>query len=151
MKRLVKNTRQILGAAHSIIVLGDWQRDAGDVGLLKGVFPEYRARHLTGDRDERRTIHPGVGDRSDEVGRAGSTGRDADTGFSGGARVTFGGVPGTLFVTAEDVTQVIAILPHRVVKRHDRAAGNAEHHFDILAQQGSREAGSGTRGALSVM
>ena len=64
-----------------------------------------------------------------------------------------------LFVPAEDVAKMIAILPHRVVERHYRAAGNAEHHFDILAQQGfahylgagpfrgsgRREAGSGRR------
>ena len=90
---------------------------------------------MTGDRDKGGAVHPRVGDRCHEIGRAGPARRDAHTGFSGGARVAFRRVAGALLVTAENVTKAIAILPHRVVERHDRAAGDAEHHFDILAHE----------------
>ena len=34
-------------------MLGDRQRDAGDVGLLEGVGAEQPRRHLAGDADDR--------------------------------------------------------------------------------------------------
>ena len=158
MKRLVKNARQIVGAGDPIVVLGDGESDAGDVGLLERIFPQHRARYLTRDRDQGRAIHPRVGDRSNQIRRAGSAGGDADTDLSGGAGVTFRSVPSALFVAAENVAQLIAIFPQRVIEGHYRAAGNAEHHLDILAHErfahhlGSgalvrRGAGSGRREA----
>jgi hypothetical protein len=40
-----------------------------------------------------------------------------------------------LLMTTQHVADLIAVLPHRVVERHYRAAWNAEHHFDILAHE----------------
>src|SRR5204862_7038357 len=63
------------------------------------------------------------------------TGTDTDARFSGRARVAFLCVSRALFVTTQYVTQAIPILPHRVIERHYRAAGDAEHDFDILAHE----------------
>src|SRR6202008_4285857 len=81
-------------------------------------------------------VHPGVGDWSNQVRRARSARRDADAGLPGRSRVTFRRVTGALLVSTQHVAKTIAILPHRMVERHDRATGNAEHDFDILADEG---------------
>ena len=47
-----------------------------------------------------------------------------------------GGVPGSLLVPAQDVAQPIVVFPQGVIEGHDGAAGDAEDHFDILADQG---------------
>ena len=133
--RLTHRRRDIVGAGDEVVVLGDRQRDAGDVGLLKRVLPQNSARDLSGDRNERGAVHPRVGDRGHQIGRARSTGRDTDARFSGRARVAFRCVSRALFVTTQYVTQAIPILPHRVIERHYRAAGDAEHDFDILAHE----------------
>jgi hypothetical protein len=92
---------------------------------------------MTRDRDERRAVHPCVSDRRDEVRRARSARRDAHahSASSTGARVAFGGVTRALFVPAEHVMQAIAVAVQRVVERHDRAAGYAEHHAHTFADE----------------
>ena len=57
----------------------------------------------------------------------------------GRARVPLGGVPRALFVPAEDVAQLIAVFPHRVIERHDRATGDAEHHLDALGLERAKD------------
>ena len=61
-------------------VLDDRHRDAGDVGLLEAVGADQVGAHLAGDEDGRDRVHHRVGDRRDEVGRAGAAGgeRHAD-------------------------------------------------------------------------
>jgi hypothetical protein len=52
-------------------VLDDRHRDPGDVALLEGVRADQVERTWPRDADERRRVHPRVGDRRDEVRRAG--------------------------------------------------------------------------------
>src|SRR5262249_38893153 len=42
---------------------------------------------------------------------------------------------GALLVAHQHVTDAIAVLQHRVVRRHDRAAGITEHDVDTLGDQ----------------
>ena len=72
------------------------------------------------------SVHPRVGDRRDEVRRAGSARADAHADATGRARVALGGVTRALLVPAEHVVQLIGVLRQRVVERHDRAARDAE-------------------------
>ncbi len=44
----------VFRARHQIIVFGDGQRDAGDVGFLKRVRPDELAANLSGDADDGR-------------------------------------------------------------------------------------------------
>src|SRR5207253_9197713 len=73
--------------------------------------------------------------RRNKIRRTRSAGRDADAGLTSRTRVTFRRVSRTLLMSTQHVAQTIAILPHRVVERHDRAAGNAEHDLDVLAHE----------------
>ena len=121
----------LLHVHHEPRVLDDRHRDAGDVALLEGVGADQGRAHLPRDADERRRVHPGVGDRGDEVRGAGTGGRDGDPDPAGGARVALRHVAGALLVAGENVADGGA-AGHRVVGRHDRAARDPEHHVDAF-------------------
>ena len=48
---LADGRRDLFGAGDEVVVLGDGQRDAGDVHLLKGIGAQHLARDLAGDAD----------------------------------------------------------------------------------------------------
>ncbi len=129
---------QLLDVLDEPGVLDDRHRDPGRVDLLERVGADQRRAHLPRDADERRRVHPGVGDRRDEVRRAGARRRDRDADLPRGARVPLGHVACALLVPGEDV-------PHgrpardRVVRRQDRAAGNAEDDLDSLQLEAAQD------------
>ncbi len=92
----------------------------------KASVPMNGAPDLAGDRDHRHRVHVGVGDRGDQVGRAGPGGRHADADLAGGLRVPLGRVPCALLVADQDVPHPRGVV-QRVVRGQDRAAGDAEH------------------------
>ena len=53
------------------VVLGDRDGQAVGIDLLKGVGADHRLRHLPGDGDDGDRIELGIGDRRQQVGRAG--------------------------------------------------------------------------------
>jgi len=57
-----KRRRDVLRARHQVVVLGDRQRDAGDVRFLERVGADELAPHLAGDADNRRAVQHGRGD-----------------------------------------------------------------------------------------
>ena len=118
---------------HQIIVLGDRQRDAGDVGFLKRIGAEELAADLAGDADDRRRIHHGRGDAGDHVGRARTGGGHSHADFAGRARIAIGHVRRALLVAHQNVAN--GAVPQRVVGRQDGAARIAEDGFHALAFQ----------------
>ena len=117
-----------------VVVLGDGQRDAGDVRLLERVAAQDCGRHLPGNADDGRRIHHRGGDAGDQVGRSRTGGGDGDSHLPRGARVAVGHVGGPLLVTDQHVPDRVA--GHRVVSRHDRATRVAEDGLDALAHEG---------------
>ena len=132
----MKTSGNVFDAFHQIIVLRDRHGDAGDVDLLERILAQDGGGNLARDRDQRRAVHPGVGDGRHQIGRARTAGGHADADLAGSAGVPLGGVARTLFVPAQDVMQPVVILPEGVIERHDGAAGNAEDDIDALADQG---------------
>ena len=116
-----------------VIVLGDGQGDAGDVGFLEGVGADELAADLSGDANDRRGIEHGGGDAGDHVGRAGAGGGDGDANFAAGARVAISHVGGALLVAHQDVMD-IAVL-QGVIRRKDCASGIAEDVLYAFALQ----------------
>src|SRR5262249_61592202 len=114
-ERFAKDVRQLVGVRDEIVVLRDRHRDAGDVDFLKRILAEQRARNLSGNRNERRGVHPRVGEGRDEIRGAGAAGRDAHADAAGRARVAFGGVARALLVSAQYVTQPLAVAGERVI------------------------------------
>ena len=123
----------VFGARHQVVVLGDRQRDAGDVGFLEGVRSDEAAADLSGDADNRRRVHHRGRDAGDHVGRARSGRRDGDPDAAARARVSVGHVRRTLFVPHEDVPD--RKVEHRVVGRKNGPAGVAEDVRHALAHQ----------------
>src|SRR4029077_596000 len=134
----LEHVRDLLDVLHEPGVLDDRGGHAGDVALLEGVGPDQVAPDLAGDADERRRVHPGVGDRGDEVGRTRARRGEGDADAAGRACVAFGHVPGTLLVAREHV-------PHgrpsrdRVVDGQDRAARDPEGDLDGLGLEGAED------------
>jgi hypothetical protein len=89
LEGLANGRRDVFRAGDEEVVLGDGQRDAGDVDFLESVGAEDFARDLAGDADDGDGVEHGGGDAGDEVGGAGAAGRDADAdlGHARGARV----------------------------------------------------------------
>ncbi len=149
LEGLAHGGRDVFGAGHQEVVLGDRQRDAGDVDLLKRVAAEDLGRHLAGDADDRDGVQHGGGDAGDEVRRAGAAGGHADADPARGARVAVGHVRGALLVAHENV--VDGELAQRVVDGQDGAAGIAEDGGDALAGEGGPEdLGAGELGWVRV-
>ena len=127
----MQDARQVLDAAHEIIVLGAVAGDAGRVAFLERVRADEMGRHLAGDADERNRIHQGVGEAGDRVGRAGAGGDEQDADLAGRAGEALGGVRRALFVAHENVPDLV-LVEDRVVDRQHRAAGIAEDDLDAL-------------------
>ena len=118
-------------------MLDDRHRDPGDVGLLEAVGPDQVGADLTGDEHGRDRVHVGVGDRRDEVGRAGAGGREGDADLAGGLRVALGRVACALLVTDLHVLEVGVV--EGVVERQARSPGDPEDVLDTLGLQGLAE------------
>ena len=103
VERRLEHAGQLLDVLDEPRVLDDRHRDPGRVDLLECVGADQRRPHLAGDADERRRVHPRVGDRRDEVRRARAGRRDRDADLARSARVTLGHVPGALLVPREHV------------------------------------------------
>ena len=131
-----------LGARHQIIVLGDRQRDAGDVGFLKRIGADQLAAHLAGNADDRRGIQHRGGDAGNHIGRARAGGRNGHANFSAGARVSVRHVGRALLMPHQNVMDV-AVL-QSVISRQNRAAGISEdvlHAFALQALPKNARAG----------
>ena len=131
VERGLDRVRQLLHVLDEPRVLDDRDRDAGDVALLEGVGADQVRAHLPRDADERRRVHPGVGDRRHQVRRARPGGGERDADAARRARVALRHVAGALLVAGEHVPDRRAAR-ERVVGRQDRAAGDAEHGLDAL-------------------
>ncbi len=134
VERGLEHVRQLLDVLHEPRVLDDRDRDPGDVALLERVRADEVRAHLAGDADERRRVHPGVGDRRDEVRRARARRGDRHSGPSRRACVPLGHVACALLVAGEHVAHGRAAR-ERVVERKDRSARQAEGDVDPFRLQ----------------
>ena len=126
------------GAHQEVVVLGDGEGDAGDVGFLEAVASDQVAGDVAGDDDDGDGVHVGGGDAGDEVGGAGAGGSEANAGAPGDAGVAVGGVGGGLLVADEDVLDV-GVVAELVVERKDNAAGVAEEDVDAFGPEAFHE------------
>ena len=133
VERFANRRGHFIGAGHQIVVLGDGQGDAGDVGFLKGVGAQQLAAHLSGDADDRNRIHHRGGDAGHHIGGAGARCSNRYAYSAGGAGVAVGHVGCALFMPHQNVVDV-AVL-ERVVRRQNRAAGIAENRLHAFALQ----------------
>ena len=127
---LHEHARDVLDLRDEVGVLDDRQEDAGRVGLLEGVRADQVRRDLARDDHHRRRVEERVGDRRDEVRRAGPGRRHGDADLAGRARVALRHVAGALLVAHEHVLDRGPRRGERVVDRKDRPAGDPEADLD---------------------
>ena len=120
LERLAERRRNVVGAGHQIVVLGDRQRDARHVRLLERIGADELAAHLAGDADDRRAVHHRCCDTRHHVGCAGPGCRDRDANPAARARIAVRHVRGALLVTDEHVAD--RIIEHRVISRKNGPA-----------------------------
>ena len=115
---------------------GRRQAHADRVRLLERIGSELRARHLPGDRDERGRVHEGVGEGGEEVGGPRAGGPHAHTGPTRRPGVALRGMACPLLVSDEHVADPVPGAEERVVDRHVRAPGIAEHEVRAFGDEG---------------
>ena len=122
-----------------IVVLGDVQRDAGDVHLLERVAPDLLERHVPRDGDQRHRVEHGRSDARDQVRRARAGRGDDHAHLARGAGVAVGRVRGALLMRGEHMADAVAVFIERVVNAQHLAAGVAEHVGHALLDQGLQD------------
>jgi hypothetical protein len=132
-ERLLHRRHDVLDSRDEVAVLGDRQRDAGDVGLLEGVVADQLAGHLSRDADHRHRVHHRGGDAGDEIGCAWTRGRHRHTDAAAGARIAVGHVRCPLLMPDQHVLD--GIVEHRVIRREDRPTGISEDGGDTLVNE----------------
>ena len=125
--------RNLVNRANQTAPLGQRERHAENVSLLKRIGADQRAAHLPRDADQGNRIHLRVGNACDQIGRAGPAGRHGNAHFARNPRITFRRENRALLVPREDVPHAAAL--ERVVQRHDRAAGIAKHQLHPFGAQ----------------
>jgi hypothetical protein len=125
---------QFIGPRYQIIVLGNGQSNACDVGFLKGIGADQFAAHLTGDANNGGGVQHRGRDAGHHVGGSRTGGRHGDPYSSAGARVAVRHVRGALLMPHQHVMD-LAVL-QGIVSRQDGAAGISEdvgHAFPLQA------------------
>ena len=128
---------QLVSVLDQEVALGDGHGDAGDVHLLEGVLADQVLAHIAGDEHHGGGVQIGGGDAGDQVGGAGAGGGEADPHLSRRPGVAVGGVGGTLFMSGQDVPDLLAIAVELelVIDVQNGAAGVAEDSVNALLQQ----------------
>jgi hypothetical protein len=132
-ERLADRRRDVARFGDERVVLGDGERDAGDVGLLERVGAEELRGDLAGDEHRGDRVHHRGGDAGREVRRPRARRRDRDADLAARPRVAVGHVGRPLLVPDEDVPD--RVIQHGVVGGQDRASGIPEDRLDAFPQQ----------------
>ena len=133
MERFFDHTRDIGGFHHQVVVLGNRQRDAGNVDLLKRVGSDSRPRHLSRDDDKRNRVHVRGGDACHKVRGARARRRPNHAGAALDASIAVGRVRRALLVPDENVPK-LRIFRERLIERQHRAAWNAENNVHTFTE-----------------
>ena len=131
VESLMQRARQILNGFDQIIVFGARPSDADGVAFLEGVIANQMRRHLPGENDDRDRVTERISEARDRIGGARSGSDEDGANLASRARITLGGVHGTLLVPHQDVVDFI-LLEQRIVDRQHRAAGIAENMLHAL-------------------
>ena len=119
---------------HQVVVLGDRESNASDVGFLKCIGADQFAAHLTGNTNDRRRIHHRRGNASHHVGGPRAGGGHGNSHLSTGACVAVRHVGGALLMAHQHVMN--AAVLQGIVSRQDCASRISEdvgHAFPLQA------------------
>ena len=89
---------QVLDILYDVSVLCYRHGDTRDINLLERILSQKRQGYVAGDRNERDTVHICGCNTGNEIGRAGTAGRQTDSDFTGCSCIAVSGMGSTLFV-----------------------------------------------------
>ena len=107
---------QRVGLFGKPVVFGAGAGDANGVRFLEGVRADHKGRNLTGQHNNRDRVQQRVGQAGHSVCCAGARCHQRNANFTSRARISFGRVNRALFVTHQNVFDVI-LLKDLVVDR----------------------------------
>jgi hypothetical protein len=106
---LVDRPRDVARVLDQDRVLDDRHGDPGRVRLLKAVRPDQVGPDLAGDEHRRDRVEHRVGDRGDEVGRAGTARRERHPDLAARLGIALGGVARPGLVATQDVADAAVV------------------------------------------
>src|SRR5690625_1061697 len=117
---------QFFDRANQVIVLRNRNAQSVSIDLLKSIGADQIRGYLSGDTDQRNTVHPRIGDRRKKICDAGTRRCKTDRRLSRNARHSLSNKTATLFVAGQNVTDLVA-CEKRII---DRQIGTARHTGD---------------------
>ena len=136
IERLGDDAWNIVAITDEEVVFGHRHGDAGDVGFLEGIGADEGPPNLSGDRNDRHTVHRRIGQRCHQVRRAWTGGGHAHSDSPCRLRVTGCGVASALLMTNEDMPHFLRIVK-RIVDGQNCAARNTEYDIGTDFLKGS--------------
>ena len=118
-------------------MLGDGQRDTGDVDFLEAIGADLGGGHVAGDGHQRNGIQICIGDAGDQIGGTGAGGCDDHAHLAGGSGIAVGSVRCTLLVGSQHVTDLCLIPVQGVIQVDDLSAGITEDGLTSLLDESS--------------
>src|SRR5262249_24978203 len=115
VKSFTQSSRDILGPSDKVVMLGDWQRDAGDVDFLKGIAADEPAANLTRNADYRRGTEHRCRDAGDHIRCPRPRGGNRDAALAAGSCETIRHMRRALLVAHQNVLN--GRLSKRVIDR----------------------------------
>ena len=134
VERLANGLGDVGGVFDQVVVLGDRQRDARDVGLLKGVGPDDRRGDLAGQYHDGHRVHVRVGQTGDRVGRPGAARHECHADTARGPRIAVRGVNAALLMAGQDRAYLRRVV-ERVEDGQDHSPRIAEEDVHALHLQ----------------
>ena len=131
--------RQVLDAANEVVVLGDRQRDTGNIDLLEAIGADDGIGNIAGDGHHGDGVQISGGDAGDQVGSAGAGGGDTHAHLTGGTGIAVSSVGSALLMGGQHMLQLALVFIKGVINIDDLTAGIAEHNIDPLLDQSSHD------------
>ena len=103
VERLLDSLGNVSGVFDQEIIFSTNPRHSHDVSFLEGIIANHGPRHLSGDNDHGNRIHVSGHDARNGIGSSRSRGHQADTDFSGGARIPICHMGRTLFMAHQNM------------------------------------------------
>ena len=123
------DARNFFRLRHQERVLGDRHGDTRDVDFLERVCSHRRRENLTGDGEQGNRVHVCISDCRHQVGGSWPRGGNRDAELAGCRRIPFRSMAGALFVSNQDVSNLVG-RHEFVVERHDGSARQTKDVFD---------------------
>ena len=137
----VKGTRYCPGdifcPTYLVAPLRDRLGNTHQIDLLKRIAAQELCTYLPGNHDDWRTIYHGIGYTRDGIRGSRPTGNEANTYLARNPGKALRRMSRPLFMTDQNMIQLIPVIVQRIKDRHDRTSRITEQRLHALVLQGT--------------